>query len=338
MIVVFDTNIWYSQLGLKSPSAAAVRFYLRQRNARVGIPEVVRLEVTQNLTKRLLQHIESIRCEYRQLLTAFGKLREVVLPSEAEVHARVEGLFASLGVDVIDVPFSLESARSSFLKTIQKLPPSATTQQFKDGVLWADCLCLMRSDDVVLVTDDRAFYEDQKLSNGLARNLADEARASPNSIRVLSSLSELLDEVRAPIPIDPDLLQEAFLAQYKDSVFGTLERAGFEMRGRTRARLEPFATENPSALFVKFEITFDCADTTSQGRTDGTLHLAGDCLVDLRTQGLSDIRNFGEQLQFRDTDGTLTERRSHVLFADSAVMGHRVVTDVTRFPLASSEV
>ena len=52
-------------------------------------------------------------------------------------------LFSSLGVEVIDVAFSLESARSSFLKTIKKLPPSATTQQFKDGVLWADCLNLL---------------------------------------------------------------------------------------------------------------------------------------------------------------------------------------------------
>lgn len=333
MIIVFDTNIWYSQLGLKSPSAAAARFYLRQRNARVAIPEVVRLEVTQNLTKRLLQHIESIRSEYRQLLTAFGKLREVVLPSDAEVHARIEELFASLGVEVIDVPFSLESARSSFLKTIKRLPPSATNQQFKDGVLWADCLTMMQADDVVLVTDDRAFYEEQKPSNGLARNLADEARASPNRIRVLSSLSELLDTVREPIPIDADLLQKAFLDHYQDSVFGTLERAGFELHGRTHARLEPFATENPSALFVKFEMTFDCADTTSDCRTAGALHLAGDCSFDARTHEFSDIRNFGEHLQFHDPDGTLTERRNHVLFADFAVMGHRVVTDVTRFPL-----
>ena len=114
MIIVFDANIWYSQLGLKSPSAAAVRFFLRQQRARVAIPEVIRLEVTQNLSTRLIKHIDSIRSEYRQLLTAFGRLPEVVLPTNDEVHARIEELFDSLGVDVINVPFSLDSARSSF--------------------------------------------------------------------------------------------------------------------------------------------------------------------------------------------------------------------------------
>ena len=219
MIIVFDTNIWHSQLGLKSPSAAAVRFYLRQQGAKVAIPEVVRLEVAQNLSRRLLQHIENIRSEYRQLLTAFGQLREVVLPTEAEVHARIDELFESLGVEIIDIAFSFESARSSFMKTIAKQPPSATKQEFKDGVLWADCLTLMQTDEVVLVTDDRAFYEDQKPSNGLAKNLIDEARSRQHQIRVLPTLSELLAAVRVPIPLDVDRLQRAFLERYRDSTF-----------------------------------------------------------------------------------------------------------------------
>jgi hypothetical protein len=49
MIVVFDTNIWKSELFLQSPAAAAVRFFLRERNARVGLPEVVRMEVQEHL-------------------------------------------------------------------------------------------------------------------------------------------------------------------------------------------------------------------------------------------------------------------------------------------------
>ena len=93
MIVVFDTNVWYSQLGLKSAPGAAVRFFLRHHGAKVAVPEVVRLEVTQNLLRRLLEHIERIHTDYRQLLTAFGKLREIVLPTKAEVQLRIAELF-----------------------------------------------------------------------------------------------------------------------------------------------------------------------------------------------------------------------------------------------------
>jgi hypothetical protein len=37
MIVVFDTNIWKSNLFLQSPAAAAVRYYLKTTGARVGL-------------------------------------------------------------------------------------------------------------------------------------------------------------------------------------------------------------------------------------------------------------------------------------------------------------
>jgi hypothetical protein len=333
VIVIFDTNIWYSQLGLKSPSSAAVRFFLRHHGAKVAIPEVVRLEVTHNLSKRLLQHIDSIRSEYRQLLTAFGRLHELVLPTEPEVSARIDDLFSSLGVDVLDVPFSLESARSSFLKTISKLPPSQATQQFKDGVLWADCLSLSRTDEVVLVTDDRAFYEDQKPTKGLAQSLQEEVGRSPYRIRVLPTLTDLLDAIRTPISLEPDELQQAFLAVYGESVYAMLERAEFGLGARTEASLKPFATEHPSVLFVEFSIAFDCFDLTAHGRTGALLRLSGDCSFEPESHTFGQIRSFGEHLQFRMPDGTVADRRNLVVFADSAVLGHRIVTDVTRYPL-----
>src|SRR4051812_47024217 len=49
MIVVLDTNIWRSSLYLKAGAAAAMRFYLRQKGAKVGLPEVIRLEVERHL-------------------------------------------------------------------------------------------------------------------------------------------------------------------------------------------------------------------------------------------------------------------------------------------------
>lgn len=334
MIVVFDTNVWYSQLGLKSPPGAAVRFFLRQHGAKVAIPEVVRLEVTQNLSKRLLQHIKSIHSEYRQLLTAFGKLREIVLPSEADVQFRIAELFDSLGVEQIDVPFSLESARSSFLKTILKLPPSHTTQQFKDGVLWADCLSLLERDEVVLVTGDSDFYEGQKTSNGLARTLREEAEGRPNPIRVLPALSDLLDALRQPIAINHDKLQQAFFERHHESVFGTLERNGFELGVRTEVQLKPFATEDSSVLFVEFSMSFDCTDVRGEGRTNVVLRLKGDGAFVPSKDSFERLRNFGEHLQFRMPDGTESEIRNHVLFVGGFVFGHKEVTEVTRHPLA----
>ena len=49
MIVVFDTNIWKADLYLRSPAAAAVKLFLHMHAAKVGLPEVIRLEVERHL-------------------------------------------------------------------------------------------------------------------------------------------------------------------------------------------------------------------------------------------------------------------------------------------------
>ena len=337
MIVVFDTNIWLSELGLRSGAGAAVRFYLKHRGARVAIPEVVRLEVTHNLTSRLMKHIESIRSDYSQLLTAFGTLREVVLPTEQQVQERITELFASMNVEQIDVPFSLESARSSFLKTIHKLPPSHQSQQFKDGVLWGDCVGLLSSDDVVLVTADKAFYQDQTYSKGLATSLRDELPASPYEFRILPALSDLLESVRTSVAIDGDALQASFIEQHRASVMGMLERHGFALGSRTALKFNLFATENPAVLFIDYSMEIQCEDERGEGRTDVFLRLKGDGSYLPTTQEFSSLRNFGEQLTFRLPDGTTSEMRNAVIFVDGIVIGHKEVSSVIRYPLPREE-
>jgi len=74
----------------------------------------------------------------------------------------------------LEIPFSLPSAKSSFLKAIDKMPPSDRTQEFKDGVLWADCAGLLTNDDVCLITADKAFFQERDYTKGLSRNLAAE--------------------------------------------------------------------------------------------------------------------------------------------------------------------
>jgi hypothetical protein len=107
------------KLGLRSGAAAAAKFFLNNEGARLAVPEVVRLEVQHNLHARLTAHIENIQTNYRQLLTAFGKLREVVLPTSEDVQAKIQELFDSLEVAKLDIPFSFDSTSTpSFLNSL----------------------------------------------------------------------------------------------------------------------------------------------------------------------------------------------------------------------------
>lgn len=333
MYVVLDSNIWISELGLKSTLGAAVRFYLKRNDAVLAVPEVIKLESERNLRNRLIEYITSIRKSHSGLLSVFGTLKEIVLPEQSDVDVVIQGLFANLDVRVVDVPFSLESARSSFLKTIDKVPPSDKSQQFKDGVLWSDCISLLGKDDVHLVTEDKAFYENRQYLNGLASNLKDEIEALDNTLYLYHSLHELMKSIQSDVAISPNDLLTAFLKKNDESVNRTLERVGFEIDSIADNVISSFATESPSLLYIEFELLVTCRPVIDDGRCNGRLILTGDGQLDLDAGAYSELRNFGEEFLYTAADGSEERTKNHVLFVDSLVIGHKEVKHSVRYKL-----
>lgn len=333
MIVVFDTNIWFTELGLRSPSGAAARFFLRQKQARLALPEVVRLEVERNLRNRLREFTANIQRDHRQLLTAFGSLKELILPSDDDIEKKVADIFANVDVSLLEIPFSLQSARNSLIRTIDKVAPSHGKQQFKDGVLWADCVALLEGDDVFLVTNDTDFYQDSKYEKGLAEALAKEIAGAQHKFTLLPTLSALLKELRTDIAIDEQLLAKAFLEQNQESIFGVLSRNGFDLGRLRQLERTLYVTENPTRLFIEFSMTYECLDISGGNRQSAVLELKGDGTYDTGTGRFEQLRNFGEELRFDLDDGSEKQVRNVVLFAAGMVIGHREISHTVRYKL-----
>jgi hypothetical protein len=218
MIVILDTNIWISDLALLSSVGSAVRHYLRLQNARLGLPEVIKLETEVGLRKALGDHIEKIQSSHRQLLTLFGRLKGVVLPSAEEVEGLIADIFSKLGVEIEEIPFTLESAKASLERTIKKLPPSDKNEQFKDGVLWADCLTLLKKEAVFLVTSDKAFYKGRDLTRGLALELKKEIADLPNELKIFPSLTDLLSQIKTSMPFTEDVFVNTFTDNHGEKI------------------------------------------------------------------------------------------------------------------------
>lgn len=333
MFIIFDTNILLSELALNSPSGAAVRFYVQQQGATVVVPEVVRLELERNLTRRLRELTENIRSYHNQLLTVFGSLKEVVLPTDDQTQEKVAEILSQLDVPTREIPLSLKAARSSFLKTIDKLPPSDKSQQFKDGVIWSHCIDLLAEADVYVVTADRGFYADRVYSRGLAENLKAEAAASGRKLKLIPDLAGLLDDIRKDVQIDEKELVEAFFRAHSVSVRGTLDRAGFVSEGPPEVEVKLYATSVATRLYVEFVITFQCSDASDQGRTDASIELKGDGSYDTSTAEYLGLRNHGEKLEYIDEEGQQT-RVNNVSAVGSLDVGHRSVKHLVKYPLS----
>ena len=325
MIIVLDTNIWLKELALNSGAGSALRFFLKHRPARLAVPEVVRLEVQNNLRAAIEDAIESVARGNRQLLALFGSMREIVLPTQPEIDALVSDVFGRLGVEILDVPFSLDSARSSFLKTVQKVPPSDKTQEFKDGVLWANCLELLVQDDVLLATQDKAFCLNREFGKGLAENLAAEASQKPNKLTLVQSVTDVLKHVEIEIRVDEQWLMSAIQQRAHTAVGELLSRAGAEISGEGQIRYDLFTTENPDVLYMKYAIRIPCLDTTAGDRADIRLVLEGSGNIRPSVPELLDLRVGEEGLYFTNPDGTPSQLKN-VYASAHIVLGHRTIT------------
>lgn len=333
MYVVFDSNIWISELGLNSPKGAAVRFFIKNQKAIVVLPEVIKLETERKLRSELKTYIENIAKNHRQLLTMFGKLKDMVLPSEQEIDDKVAAIFGKCKVELLEVPFTIESARSSFLKTIDKLAPSDKKQQFKDGVIWSDCMRLLETDDVYLITSDKDFYKERNYEKGIAPSLLQEAALYPKNISLFPNITNFLHSIKTEVQLDEASLALQFREAKNQSINTILSGNSFAVVGEPSVKTDIYATENPSKLYVEFEIVYSCEDLTDDSRLDAKLILKGDCYYVPLDQKCEDIRSYGEELSYKTKDGEEKSNKNIVLFVDSIIIGHRSIEHSVRYRL-----
>jgi PIN domain len=331
MTVVFDTNVWLSELGLTTSAGSSVRFYLRRINATVALPEVVRLEAVHNLEKELTTFVDDIRDDFGRLLAVFGSLREIVLPTPDQIRDRVGTLFSNLSVPLVDIPFSLSSARSSLQKTIEGMPPSGPkNQQFKDGVLWADCVNLLATDDVCLVTTDGGFYKNRKPTEGLAENLLVEATTQSHQLKVFALLADFLADIRTDVQIDKQMLADSYLSAYGETPQALLGNAGYRLGGLQSVTTDLFITENPDRLFVQFVIEYQCVSVNSSTVEPAVLMLHGEGTFSPSENRFIEFSPGESQLAYTLADGRQETRHNYVLRAEGITIGHRTLSHSIR--------
>lgn len=325
MYIVFDTNIWLSELALNSSAGAAARFYIHQNNAVVAIPEVVRLEVEHNLNRQIHDFIRDIEKNYRKLLAIFGSLKEIRLPDENDIEEKVQELISSLDVKFEEIPFSINSAKSSLQSVVTGTPPSGPkNQQFKDGVIWADCLNLLSKDDVYLVTNDKGFYEGGVLKNGLASELQLETKKHTNKVSIYASLSAMLENISAKVNINKENVLPPIVETIKSEI-NILRNNDFKLGERISEHLEFFATEKSHVVYVEFNIVFTCSDTSDADRSNPKLEVIGNGEFDTVKQQFNKLSLGDQTLTFRDINGEQS-KKVIALSAASLVIGHRTET------------
>lgn len=335
MVVVIDSNIWLKEQMLRHSSGSALRFFLRTRGARVALPEVVRREVIRHLSAELHELSTNIKDSHGRLLRHVGALRELVLPSQDELQEAAISAFESARLDLLDVPFSLEAARASLEKCIAGAPPSGPKdQQFKDGVVWADCIRLAAGSPVLLVTADKGFFRNRSYEDGLAQNLAAESGATKHGVTIAHELAAVLDLFRTPVTIDYGALGASIPEEMWDKVKNWIGQQGFVVGGLISGNHRLFATDDPSTAHLEFDLSYDCVHPDER---EGTLVFRGEStyLPDSGTYG--PVQQRGEEFEFVEANGE--KRTIRAIYGTAEItLGHRTIRHHVRAAIERAEL
>lgn len=324
-IIVLDTNIWRSELALMNPLGCAFSHYVTVSGFKIGLPEVIEEETKYNFRKNLLEYRFNIEKNYKRMLAIFGRMKELVMPSNEDIERKVEAIFDFHKDRIVRMPFEIKSARSSFDKIIKKEPPnSENKEQFKDGVIWANCLEFAKSNDVLFVTNDKDFFKDQSYEKGLAENLLQEAQSVPHTIYIFHELADLLKEIKIDLRLDEDQLIKLIEKQIYDNILKICERSEFNVENLSNRKFEVFATTDPKEVSVKFSLRYDLENKAAESRERAYVESRGEFLLGIENYDIKNFVNHGEYVFWINKDGELRETKNIYGYAN-IVLGHKTI-------------
>src|SRR5438094_4585125 len=132
LCVVIDTNIWRSQLLLKTPVGLSLIYALQRQSGFLGLPEVVEAELIDQVVEVGLEEAEKLANSFRKVRTLTDSPFDVPVPTKAELEKKVKERLAELKPIIVRVPFTFEHAKAALNMVIAKLPPNRPEhQQFK---------------------------------------------------------------------------------------------------------------------------------------------------------------------------------------------------------------
>jgi len=297
--LVLDANIWIAERLLYSPLGSATLFALTKSGARIGLPEVVKLEVRHTLLDQTDKAITSIKKSSQLLRHLSGHQMSVMAPSQEAIEGGITRRWNDLSGVLTEIPFTFAHARIALTRIIEKVPPCGpNNEQFRDCCIWQSSLDLAEHCAVHFVTNDHAFYDGGTRSHGLSTPLREELTRLDRTIHIYSSLNQFLDTMdKSTTAIDEAKIAaeivEAVKPHAREIASSGSPSNAFDLRHVEKTRIIGYATPKPSLVAVSFSVTFAMSRLADVGanedRISATLTVVGGCSHEPNSDTLSDV-------------------------------------------------
>jgi hypothetical protein len=339
MCVVLDTNIWRSDLLLRTPRGAALLYALRQSGGRIGLPEIVEREVIKQTIRAGVEAVEQIIKNFRTIEMLIGSRPDFRLPTESDFAACATNRFTELGDLLLKVSFTIEQAKIALEMVIMELPPNGPNrEEFRDSAIWASVLELSKTFTMHFVTNDRGFFKDRESKKGLADNILGDIGQTSGSIQVYSDLGSCLSALQDNIPpLDEQRLAATIGILLRADIEEAAENRDFELREMVKFSVEAFHIEKLGILALDFKLTYQMLNRSQDElRNEALLLVSGSCFYNTHEDTISDLRKGLEEFKWLD-EQEIPHQSSNAYATGIAVLGRREIPYTFRTPLLKSK-
>ena len=340
--VVIDANIWRkdSNLLLRTPMGSALLYILRQSSGKIGLPEILEEELIKHTLKSGIEAVEKINNGFKTIEIFMGYRCPYRVPDTAKLEAVIKERLTDLDDLFIRLPFTLEHARLALRRVFEETQPNGhKNQQFKDSAIWEAILTLSDSYIIYFISDDNGFFKDRKKENGkLADNLSNECTKKGARVDIYNNIESCLKALQKNVP---PLDYSNIILKSDELINSRLRRElateiGFKITTLAieQSSLSAFLTEINGKLALSFELCYHCIDIQNNGdveRTEALLRAKGDCLYEIDTQIISDIKMDRERIYWIEPSGEAGRRG--VVYASATMGGSEQVNYTFREPV-----
>ena len=288
-VLVLDSNIFISEIGLASKAGSALKHYLYLRGIHLVVPEVVAEECERHLITLAKGKRKNINRELQWLGRFLGGVNDWQGPDDETIAERAKALARAEHLGAVVIPETDDVRQRAALRRQFEQPPSHKKCRPSDCKIWEHCLDLLARCHVVFVSKDSDF-RGHRYPKRLHPTLQAEAvqLADDRSLTYHPTMESLLSELKSGMGPLPDNLIFAFVYEALDSVVEELaSNSGCRPKRVGQVKQTLLTTDQASVIEVRLEIT----DIWEGGDTAKVLdfRFSGSCHYLLEEKKLCDL-------------------------------------------------
>ena len=304
-VLVLDSSTFIKEIGLTSQKGSALKHYLYRRGTQLGVPEAAAEEYQRNLIAKAKGRIEQIQHELAWLAQFCGGVDGWRAPASDVIEARARALAAGGELGAAFLREGSDFRERARLRDRSERPPSHYSSQLGDCRIWEQCLDLLSSHDVVLVSADQDFRSHRRRDelHPLLRAEAQEVGGG-RSLTFHHGMESLLGELKSEIPpIPDDLIFEFLYREIHDCVQQLESNSGCRATSTGEIKQARFTTDAPELIEVRLE--FEDTWQSAEGAEVLPFQLTGTCRYHLRDERLADLKTGVVRLSRTEADGSV---------------------------------